>query len=114
MQGRMVRRERGGEKEEGEKEVKEEVRGGEEEIEGKIERRNKLSEIQATAILQLRLTGHKTAVPHPHHSPQTARDTRHSATVNIVSFSPRSHPQSPFPVPIPSPRTFHSSLQYGK
>ena len=42
------------------------------------------SEIQATAILlQLRLTGHKTAVPRPHHSPQTVRDTRHSATVNI-------------------------------
>ena len=51
------------------------------------ERRNKADGTSLRfklANLQMRLTGHKTAVPHPHHSPQTARDTRHLATVNIL------------------------------
>ena len=64
----------------GEEEVEEEKE--EEKISGKhvAERKNKAggSLRFKPAILQLRLTGHKTAVPRPHHSPQTVGDIRHN------------------------------------
>ena len=82
----------------GEEEVEEEKE--EEKISGKhvAERKNKAGGISLRfkpAILQLRLTGHKTTVPRPHHSPQTVGDTRHNEY--SLFFSPRSHSQSPVP-----------------